>query len=415
MYKSRVLEMSSNGTPQPHDVASTQFVGYGKYGIVVKDNKYLNQQVTKIGKDKERMLTWYFPREYCLNLEVNSPYITKVFPFVNCLELKTDKECKNNIDYCDPIYEYPEWYTTRLSTEKKPLKKKPKKKFTECVFKLSDPISTFEPWEVDIAEWNNYLDYKGGMMKKYKFTDASDHKPNTRYFLPSFNLKHCEEFPWKVLKEKNFGQEHTILIHMTYALHHIHQVSGITLQDINDGNLMLCDKQLTYSDLGFARILHNDYMGVEGGTALYFPPWKDAISLFNNEKYNYKLPSEWESNFSSEIEKGASDYWGIAILFMTKMCTIENDDIEERFYDMKGLFLGDLKQSFIRALYKNISPEDKIIELMNGYIKKIKELLNESNNCKNDNILERLLVLSPEERLTNADDLYEEFVAKKEE
>jgi len=87
---------------------------------------------------------------------------------------------------------------------------------------------------------------------------------------------------------------------MTYALHHIHQVSGITLQDINDGNLMLCDKQLTYSDLGFARILNNDYMGVEGGTNLYFPPWKGAISFFDeldvHKKYNYTLPSKWKSS-----------------------------------------------------------------------------------------------------------------------
>jgi len=59
---------------------------------------------------------------------------------INCMELKTAKACKN-IDYCDPIYAYPEWYNTRLSTKKRALKRKPKKKFKECVFKLSDPIS----------------------------------------------------------------------------------------------------------------------------------------------------------------------------------------------------------------------------------------------------------------------------------
>jgi len=59
---------------------------------------------------------------------------------INCMELKTAKACKN-IDYCDPIYAYPEWYNTRLLTEKRPLKRKPKKKFKECVLKPSDPIS----------------------------------------------------------------------------------------------------------------------------------------------------------------------------------------------------------------------------------------------------------------------------------
>merc|ERR1712034_95581 len=59
---------------------------------------------------------------------------------INCMELKTAKACKN-IDYCDPIYAYPEWYNTRLLTEKRPLKRKPKKKFKECVLKSSDPIS----------------------------------------------------------------------------------------------------------------------------------------------------------------------------------------------------------------------------------------------------------------------------------
>jgi len=350
-----VVDMSIEGTPQPYDVASTVFIGNGNYGIVVKDNQNPNQQVTKIGKHEMTMDASFFPREYCLNVVAKSPYITKVI------------------------------------------------------------IDTFKPWEVNVTQWNEDLDTYFHM-EKYKFKDACE--VNKRCFLPSFNLLRCDEFPWERLKQTHSGKEQTILIHMTYALHHIHQVSGINLQDINAGNIMLCNKQLTYSDLGLARILYNDYSDLSGGTDLYKPPWKDVMTQFGkiNSKYKDKgtLAPEWKSNFDLERE-GASDYWGIAILFMTKMCTIENDDILERFTALKTKFNEILKKTIIEILTDKtiIEPKAKflIIDLMNAYINEIKELLNESNCSDEDNILGRLLVENPHVRLTNADWLYRQLVA----
>ena len=75
--------MRTKGSPNPHDVHSTQFLGEGRYGIVVKDNVYPGQQVTKIGKNDETISPHLFPQEYCLNIEANSPYITKAIAASN--------------------------------------------------------------------------------------------------------------------------------------------------------------------------------------------------------------------------------------------------------------------------------------------------------------------------------------------
>ena len=70
---------------------------------------------------------------------------------------------------------------------------------------------------------------------------------------------------------------------MVYAVNHIHE-SGICLRDINLGNIMLCDKQMKFSDLGMAKILINDYKPTSlwAGTPQYMPPWYYVVRQMDN-------------------------------------------------------------------------------------------------------------------------------------
>ena len=70
---------------------------------------------------------------------------------------------------------------------------------------------------------------------------------------------------------------------MTYAIHYIHKISGLSLQDIKPGNIMLCEKQFKFSDLGMVKIIANDYAPYTfGGTPCYLPPWLYAINVMKN-------------------------------------------------------------------------------------------------------------------------------------
>merc|ERR1712034_35159 len=109
------------------------------------------------------------------------------------------------------------------------------------------------------------------------------------------------------------------------ALDDIHK-SGIALLDVSPSNIMKCNGELKFIDLGFAALyLYEDMPTIRFGCKTFQSPWAHIASKL------LKLQSKKQQELHLEkkllLEAIANDYWSLAFIFARKLCNFDENMI----------------------------------------------------------------------------------------
>jgi len=106
------------------------------------------------------------------------------------------------------------------------------------------------------------------------------------------------------------------------AVNEIHK-SGIALVDVSPTNILVCNGEFKFIDVGFAKLYANILDHVNNinfvfGMLLYRSPWAHIVSEVPS--HLYKLFTTWNLKEKFVLELIANDYWSLALIFGSKFC-----------------------------------------------------------------------------------------------
>jgi serine/threonine protein kinase len=198
--------------------------------------------------------------------------------------------------------------------------------FEYCVGLLSPtshilrPIeNSFQPIELPEVLFNSYVFTKE--KKRISFYEpAVNGWDRTPSVVPMFEMPECQHIVWTNFSAFNPSVK---FIEVLHALNDIHK-SGISLNDISEQNMMSCNGEWKFIDLGFATLydLTTEYLkDIDKflfGNHNYRSPWADIISHVSMD--TAKKHTNWNLREKFELELIANDYWSLALLFGIKFC-----------------------------------------------------------------------------------------------
>jgi len=218
------------------------------------------------------------------------------------------------------------------------------------------------------------------------------------YSVPMYRMDRCENIDWL----KQFTQKPIYyFIEMLNMVEDIHK-NGISISDIQPGNIMNCDGKIKFIDMGFAKFISriNDYKNdteyykLMFGTIPYRSPWAHFLSSSTNfEKFDVDIQDKMSWELLS------NDFWSVATMFLEKLCGIKLWDI-----------VPDIKHGFLNPSYTFYNKYDKSeVEATNYVQNKIKIILNDLKSKKQNKkcpiklqeTLENVLQVDPKKRFQN--------------
>jgi len=236
---------------------------------------------------------------------------------------------------------------------------------------------------------------------------------NNKKYVPSFQQERCEVMPWSKLPlEYRFSNSNNekLLYDMVYALDNIHKDSGISILDINGGNIFMCpnrEGQLKFGDLGFVRFFRDadDALKMMFGTPILRSPWAIAWhTLLSSKDYiELKVINKIKLKKLFYAEYEAYDFWTIGIIYIDKVCGEKGNTIGKYYNNIYVPFKAELKilKETGRLNEQNIY---KAWESYHDKIFKDPEILTEK--CENvRDVLLKLLQIDPVKRLEGVEDL----------
>jgi len=149
----------------------------------------------------------------------------------------------------------------------------------------------------------------------YPVSEPIGEEPIYAPVVPMFEMPLCQIVRWTQIK---FSER--IFFELLDAVDDIHE-SGIALMDLSSNNLMNCNGEFKFIDLGFA-LLYSNMPTISFGNEDYRSPWAHIASKLETEKH-----PELHLDRKLNLEAIANDYWSLAIIFGRKLCDFDENMI----------------------------------------------------------------------------------------
>jgi len=185
---------------------------------------------------------------------------------------------------------------------------------------------SFQPIELPGVLFENKFKMSGYFLKfGLHVTDVSssiEMETLTIPVVPMFEMPLCKTVKWKHIERPD-----RTLFELLLALDYVHE-SGIALMDISPDNIMNCNGEYKFIDLGFV-LLYSNVSAISFGNQLYRSPWAHIASKLETEEHQ-----ELHLDRKLTLEVIANDYWSLAFIFARELCDFDEnfaftDHIEE--------------------------------------------------------------------------------------
>jgi len=186
---------------------------------------------------------------------------------------------------------------------------------------LKPLLNSFQPIELPITAFRNAFQTRRGILTFYnpvntaKVDISFSSKKIIEPVVPMFEMPLCHKVRWN---EDGFDiKPHKQFVDLLRALDDVHK-SGIALMDISPNNIMNCNGEFKFIDLGFAELYkHADMPIIMFGVEFYRSPWAHIASELEIEEHQ-----ELHLGRKLFLETIASDYWSLAFTFGSKLCSL---------------------------------------------------------------------------------------------
>jgi len=233
---------------------------------------------------------------------------------------------------------------------------------------LKPLVNSFQPIELPITAFRNKFLTRMGILTFYnpvntaKVDISFSSKKIIEPVVPMFEMPLCRKVRWK--EDEFIIKPDQQFVDLLRALDDIHK-SGIALMDISPNNIMNCNGELKFLDLGFAELYRHDSMPIIlFGAEFYRSPWAHIASKLDIEEHR-----ELHLGRKLFIETIASDYWSLAFTFGSNLCGLGNhkefkfmiDDIIEsksskygRYSTLSVAEINEVLQSHLELMFSQL-------------------------------------------------------------
>jgi len=184
---------------------------------------------------------------------------------------------------------------------------------------LKPLANSFQPIELPTTVFRKEFQTRRGTLTFYnpvsqpKIDNLFGSKTIIEPVVPMFEMALCRRVMWT---EDEFDMKpHKKFVELLRAVDDIHK-SGIGLMDISPNNIMNCNGEFKFLDLGFAELYrYADMPIIVFGLEFYRSPWAHIASELDIEDNQ-----ELHLGRKLFLEAIANDYWSLAFIFGRKLC-----------------------------------------------------------------------------------------------